>query len=114
MMFPVVAPVDAVYALRVYCMDTANLSGPLGLQSPLENVRLTSLACLDIVLAAHADVVVAASAPRDSTESPAAEGSLNACADKVVYGVWMAMHDSVEDIAAYADTLWQRSGLELK
>ncbi len=102
-------------------MNPGNFVGPLGLQHPSESVRFTSLACLDVILAAHADTVVAASASiPDATASAGGpipvrgDLSLSTSAEKLVYGLWVAMHDANEDNAAYADSLWTRSDLELK
>lgn len=100
--------------------------GSGGIQSSQEHVRHTALSCLDVVLTVHADVVVAASAATSVSdavhsgsggaggESTQTEGSLSLCADQLVLGVWLAMHDSSEELAAFADSIWSRSGLELK
>lgn len=84
-----------------------------------EHVRFTALACLDVILAAHADTVVTASASipdaaAGGSASPQADRSLATSAEKLVYGLWVAMHDESGDNAAYADSLWTRSDLELK
>jgi hypothetical protein len=79
-----------------------------GLQAPQENVRFTALACVDVVLAAHSDTVAAASACVESSGNP-----LTVPAQKVLMGVWLAMHDPSEEIANYAAQLWERSYLEL-
>jgi hypothetical protein len=79
-----------------------------GLQAAQEHVRFTALACVDVVLAAHADTVAAASACAEGSGNP-----LTGAAQKVLIGVWLAMHDPSEEIANYAAQLWERSDLEL-
>lgn len=93
------------------------LVGPLGLLNPSDSVRFTALACVDVVLAAHADTVVVASASASAGagSSPAASpNELTSNAQRLVNGLWLTMHDSNEENAAYADSLWSRSDLELK